>query len=208
MTNTRSTGSIGPSFDQTIVNRANQGIGTVLFVFKIPRNPEAHEFPQPMLGPTPFEFLDWSELPDERVNPKRLNPACHLYQQKQERIMLMGVVGPMDKLYQWAQEWVNEVSALEKYKVWTGGKGMPRSSAMLWMNHEDLLKMDGDNRASPAEQQIDSSQVDIDAPGAYENIHKPTAVEAEFLKDNPNALWGAPDDDTGLEDIGIKPGDQ
>lgn len=173
-------------FNAVLRDRANKGIGTALFVLNVPRSPQAHQFPAPLLHATPFEFLDWSDKPEGSVPRKIWDQEAHSFlatQGHKRGVLLFGVIGPMEQLYTWAQLWLNESSKVDYLKQWLKGA--------VWLNHKDLLDIDermADLSGKP--DVIDNTPVDLDDPDFVKNLAKLTPLEKDALAENPELNLG------------------
>jgi hypothetical protein len=185
----------GQSFIELLNHLDSCGLGCAMFIFNIPRSPDAHIFPQPVLPPGDgFEFFDWSTAPEILVPPKKFTPAYHMYMSHSEHLLLFAVQGPRDQLYAWAQDWLNYVSKSSQYKQWTQGA--------VWLTTDDVRKLEiGELIHKPSDNipSFNESYVDLDAPDVLNQIYKPTAQEVDAIRSGE--MWGHKDDPSGAEEI-------
>jgi len=168
-----------------------KGKGLVIFVFEIPRDLSALEkFPEPKL-PEDFDgFLDWSEgVMRAPVSPHVFDPKAHAYTLTHANppVMIFGVIGPLDRVYKWAEFYRASSSREARFDAWT--------KTAAWLDHEDLIKIDSEEALEePAEEhEVDNfgKVVDIEddktvqgiADSIYDGSKPLTKAETDELHD-------------------------
>jgi len=127
--------------------------GLVIFVFEIPHDLSAlGRFPEPKL-PEDFDgFLDWSEgVMRAPVSPHVFDPKVHAYTMTHADppAMIFGVIGPLDKVYKWAEFYRRSSSKEARFDAWT------KNAA--WLDHEDLIRIESEE---VLEEQVEDQEID------------------------------------------------
>jgi hypothetical protein len=132
--------------------------GVCIFVFPIPKDTSAFErFPEPVIpeewgDDTGNGFLDWSEgVMRAPVSPHVFDPKVHAYTMTHADppAMIFGVIGPLDKVYKWAEFYRRSSSKEARFDAWT------KNAA--WLDHEDLIRIESEE---VLEEQVEDQEVD------------------------------------------------
>lgn len=161
--------------DQLFDSVDKAGKGIAFFIFPFPKKPSQSDFPIPELPDTFDGFLDFSEADSADFSPRRFNQTRHIFAYTRERILIFAVLGPVPNVFNWAQQWLDQVALIPAYKRWT--------KEAVWIPHQDIRSM---GRGDPADLlPAPGETVDIDDPDAMKDIvySGPTEREIEQILD-------------------------
>lgn len=105
----------------SLFNRlALEGKGVSFFLFTLTPAHRLDSFPVPTL-PAIDGFMQFSEADAALVPERVFNPAHHLFRTTNEQgqpVLILGVIGIMPAVFNWADQWLQNLSKSGLYELW------------------------------------------------------------------------------------------